>query len=184
MTKVKKKDISIEVPVPEGIDVRIEGRIVKVVGPKGEIERELWHPKLRIEREGDKVVISGNSLRKKEKALAGTFAAHIRNMIIGVKEGFVYKLRAVQAHFPMQISVTKEGVVISNFLGERKPRIARIEEGVEVEVKGKEIFVRGINKEAVGQTAANIERATRIKGYDPRVFQDGIYIVEKSIGYG
>jgi len=92
----------------------------------------------------------------------------------------------VHAHFPMQVAITKEGdtVSVSNFLGERKPRIAKIVEGAKVELKGGEIVVSGINKEAVGQTAADIEQTTRIKGYDPRVFQDGIYLVEKGIGMG
>jgi len=82
--------------------------------------------------------------------------------------------------------VTKEGdaVSVSNFLGERKPRMAKIVEGVNVEIRGKEITVSGINREAVGQTAANIEQTTRIKGYDPRVFQDGIYLVDKGVGRG
>jgi large subunit ribosomal protein L6 len=86
----------------------------------------------------------------------------------------------------MQVALTKEGdaVSISNFLGERKPRIAKIVEEVKVELKGKEIVVSGINKEAVGQTAADIEQTTRIRNYDPRVFQDGIYLVDKGVGMG
>jgi large subunit ribosomal protein L6 len=50
-----------------------------------------------------------------------------------------------------------------------------------VAIKGDELIVTGINKEHVGQTAANIEQATRIKGRDPRVFQDGIYLTEKDV---
>lgn len=186
MTKREKKDININILIGEGVDVKIEGGKIKIAGPKGEIERELWHPKLQIEKKDAKIVISGNSLRKRERALAGTFTAHIKNMITGVKDGFVYKLKAAQAHFPMQISVTKEGesVSVSNFLGERKARVAKIEEGVKVEIKGKEIIVMGVDKEAVGQTASNIERTTKIKGYDPRIFQDGIYLVEKGVGAG
>ncbi len=106
-------------------------------------------------------------------------------MIIGTNEGFFYKLKVLHAHFPMQVALTKEGnaLSISNFLGERKPRVARVMEGVNVEIKGKgaEIVITGIDKEAVGQTTANIEQTTKIKGYDPRVFQDGIYLVEKGV---
>jgi large subunit ribosomal protein L6 len=71
-------------------------------------------------------------------------------------------------------------VSIGNFLGERKPRVARILGESQVKLHGDEMVVTGINKEDVGQTAANIEQATRIKGRDPRVFQDGIYITEKA----
>ena len=183
--------ISFSIPVPEGVYVTINGKTVKVEGPKGATERELWYPGLHLQLEqkdeGNGVVIKSDSSRKKIRAIAGTYASHIKNMFTGVEEGFFYKLAIVHAHFPMQVAITKEGdaVSIANFLGERKPRIAKIVEGVKVEIiKGKEIIVSGINKEAVGQTAADIEQTTRIKGYDPRVFQDGIYLVEKGVGMG
>jgi large subunit ribosomal protein L6 len=184
--------ISFTVPIPEGVTVTLTGKaVIKVEGPKGAIERELWYPGVRFQieqkaDEGNGVVISCGTSRKKMQAIVGTYASHIRNMITGVTEGFFYKLAVVHAHFPMQIALTKEGdaLSVSNFLGERKPRMAKIVEGVKVELKGREIVVSGVNKEAVGQTAADIEQTTRIKGFDPRVFQDGIYLVEKGIGMG
>jgi len=188
----KEAGINISIPIPEDVNVTIKGRMVKVEGPKGAIERELWHPGLHIQIEkrdtGNEIVIKADSIRKEERAMAGTYASHLKNMIVGVEDGFFYKLKVVHAHFPMQVAITKEGkgVSVSNFLGERKPRIAKVEAGVKVEIKGKgaEIVVSGINKEAVGQTAANIEQTTWIKGYDPRVFQDGIYLVERGVGTG
>ncbi len=114
-------------------------------------------------------------------AIARTFKAHIANMLKGVTEGFTYKLKVVYSHFPMTIKVQGDEVVIENFLGEKNPRRARILPGVNVKVMGgQEIIVEGIDKEAVGQTAANIEQATRITKWDRRVFQDGVYIVEKA----
>jgi len=191
-TEKEKTDegISFSIPIPEGVKVTLTGKTVKVEGPRGTIERELWYPGLHLRTEqndeGNEVVIKSDSTRKKIRAIAGTYTSHIKNMIIGVTEGFFYKLAIVHAHFPMQVAITKEGdaVSVSNFLGERKPRIAKIVEGAKVELKGREIVVSGINKEAVGQTAADIEQTTRIKGYDPRVFQDGIYLVEKGVGMG
>ena len=192
MTNAVEKDegISFRIVIPEGTNVTLSGTTVKVEGPKGTVERELWHPGVhsQIEQsdEGNEVVITTDTQRKKIRAIAGTYVSHIRNMITGVNEGFFYKLTMVHAHFPMQVALTKEGdaVAISNFLGERKPRMAKVVRGVNVEIKGKEIVVSGINKEAVGQTAANIEQTTRIRGYDPRVFQDGIYLVDKGVGIG
>ena len=190
MTGEEEGIINFHIQIPEGVDVVIEGRKVKVIGPRGEIERELWHPGLQIgiDKSMNEVVIRTENTRKKLKAIAGTFASHINNMVIGVKEGFFYRLKVVHAHFPMQVAVTKDGkgVSISNFLGERRPRIAKLMDGVKVEIrdKGSEILLTGVDKEAVGQSAANIEQTTRIKGYDPRVFQDGIYLVEKGVGMG
>ena len=184
----KEGGINFHIRIPEGVEVEIEGREVRVRGPKGAIERELWHPgvQIAIDESMNEVFIRTESTRKKQKAIAGTFASHINNMITGVREGFFYRLKAVHAHFPIQVAVTKDGrgVSISNFLGERRPRIAKLMDGVKVEIRGSEILVSGVDKEAVGQSAANIEQATRIKGYDPRVFQDGIYLVEKGVGMG
>ncbi|MFQ6073567.1 MAG: 50S ribosomal protein L6, partial [Methanosarcinales archaeon] len=64
-------------------------------------------------------------------------------------------------------------------LGEKKPRFAKILENVEVKIDGDEVIITGINIEDVGLTAANIEQATRIKRRDPRVFQDGIYLINR-----
>jgi large subunit ribosomal protein L6 len=117
--------------------------------------------------------------RKREKALVGTYGAHIRNMLVGATKGFEYKMKIVYAHFPIKTSIKGDIFVIENFLGEKFPRKTRILGATKVQVKGDQVVLTGPNVEDVGQTAANIERATKIKGFDPRVFQDGIYITEK-----
>jgi large subunit ribosomal protein L6 len=89
-------------------------------------------------------------------------------------------MKIVFAHFPMTVKVTGDKVNIDNFLGERHPRVAKIVGSAKVNVKGDEVTVTGINKEDVGQTMANLEQATKIKGRDPRVFQDGIYLINKT----
>ena len=103
----------------------------------------------------------------------------IRNMIEGVKEGFRYKLKIVYSHFPISVKVQGDKVIIENFLGEKAPRIAKIVGNTKVRVEKQDIIVEGPDIEEVGQTAANIEQATKIKGFDRRVFVDGIYIYEK-----
>lgn len=168
-----------EIEIPEGVEVTVENNVVKVKGPKGELERALKYPGVKIFTEDGKVVIYKDFPRRKDIAIARTFKAHINNMIKGVTEGFTYRLKVVYSHFPITVKVQGDKVVIENFLGEKAPRLAQILPGVKVKVKGQEIVVEGIDKEKVGQTAANIEQATRITKWDRRVFQDGIYIVEK-----
>jgi len=73
-------------------------------------------------------------------------------------------------------------VAIENFTGERSPRMARIMGEAKVVVKGDDVIVQGINIEDVSQTAANIEKATKVKVKDPRVFLDGIYVYERHEG--
>ena len=109
----------------------------------------------------------------------GTFTAHIRNMIFGVTQGFEYKMKTVYSHFPIKTIVEGNEFIIQNFLGERSARRAKILDSVTVDIKGDDITVSGIDKEKVGQTAVNIERAARVKRRDIRVFQDGVYIVSK-----
>lgn len=169
-----------EIEVPEKVQVTLDpDGTVKVKGPLGEVSRKLAHPRVRVERKGAHIVVSSELPRKREKALVGTYASHIRNMIEGVTKGFEYRMKIVYAHFPIKASVKGSTFVIENFLGEKSPRKTEILGATKVTVKGDIIELTGPDVEAVGQTAANIERATKIKGYDPRVFQDGIYIIQK-----
>jgi large subunit ribosomal protein L6 len=168
-----------EIEIPPEVKVEKRGDEIIVSGPKGELRRKFIHPKLNIDIKGEKVEVWCELPKKKEKALVGTWAAHINNMIKGVTEGFEYELKLVYSHFPVKISVKGNEFHIENFLGEKRPRIAKILDGVKVTINKDIVKVTSIDKEKAGQTAANIELATRIKGYDPRVFQDGIYIVKK-----
>ncbi len=168
-----------EIEIPEGIEAKLENFDLHIKGPKGELVREFKHTRVKMSIEDGKIVIYCPLPKKKEYALAGTWKAHVMNMIKGVTEGFEYHLKIVYAHFPMKVTVKGRKVVIENFMGEKAPRYAEIFGDAQVEVKGDTVIVRSINKEHAGQTAANIEKATRIKDRDPRVFQDGIYIVKK-----
>ena len=168
-----------EVPIPPEVKVDMVGREVTVTGPKGDLKREFIHPRLKIDIKAETVDVYCELPRKEEKALVGTWAAHIANMIKGVTEGFEYHLKLVYSHFPVKISVKGDTFVIENFLGEKKPRTAKILDGVKVKIEKDIVIVTSTDKEKAGQTAANIEKATRIKGYDTRVFQDGIYIIKK-----
>ncbi|HIE14358.1 TPA: 50S ribosomal protein L6, partial [Candidatus Bathyarchaeota archaeon] len=132
--------------------------------------------------EDGKVKVEALWPRKKEAALVGTIASHIKNMIIGVTEGFTYKLKIVYSHFPISVKVSGDKVLIENFIGEKNPRVAKIVGDVKVRIEGEDIIIQGINVEDVGQTAANIELATKVKKKDPRVFLDGIYVYEKKRG--
>ena len=167
-----------EIKIPEGVKVEVEGKKVKVTGPKGEISREFkFIGNVKMNVEDGNFVVESESERRKNKALVGTITAHVRNMITGVTKGFTYRLKMVFSHFPCTVKVEGDKVLIQNFLGERTPRVAKIVGKTEVKVEGQEIVVTGINIEEVGQTAANIEQATRITGVDRRRFLDGIYIV-------
>jgi large subunit ribosomal protein L6 len=98
-------------------------------------------------------------------------------MLAGVTDGFVYKLKINYSHFPIKVSARGNSVFIDNFLGERYPRKARIVGATKVGITKEFVEVSGIDKEAVGQTAANIRSVTKIRNRDCRVFKDGFYLV-------
>ena len=83
-------------------------------------------------------------------------------------------------HFPITTKIEGNEFIIKNFLGERKDRKAKILPGVEVKVDGEMITLEGSDKEKTGQTAANIEQATKVRNKDRRIFQDGIFMLEKA----
>lgn len=166
-------------PISEGVKVSLKDNNLVVKGPKGTVQRRFSHPKIRVEIGKTDVTVVCDLPKKKVYAMTGTWAAHITNMLKGVVDGFEYRMKIVYSHFPIKTSVKPDKLVIENFLGERHPREATIMPDVEVTVSGDMVTITGIDIEHVGQTAANFERATYIKNYDPRIFQDGIYIVEK-----
>ncbi len=159
------------VQIPENVEVVVSGRSVTVKGPKGELTKE-FSPKVKISVTDKEISVEA------KKMLQGTVESIIRNMIKGVTEGHVKKLKVLYAHFPITLEVKGDDVIIKNFLGERQPRKAKIAKNSKLEVKGQQVTVSGVDKEAVGQTAANLKAAMKIRGKDIRVFQDGIYEVE------
>ena len=167
------------IPVPQGVTVTVNGNVLKVKGKNGELSRAFASQNIKVKKEGNDVIVHADLPRKKTRALVGTWAAHIRNMVRGAQENYEYKLKICYSHFPIKTKIQGDKFVIENFLGERTPRSARIMGGSKVKVSGDEVLVTGANVEHVSQTAANIEQATIIRGFDPRVFQDGIYITSK-----
>ncbi len=175
-----RKEIMERIKVPEGIEVEITEDSVKLKKQNSEIIRQ--YRGFSVKKEGDEIVLVNEKSTKNEKKQIKTLAAHLRNAARGLNEKFVYKLQVCAVHFPMSVSVdkNKNEVLIKNFLGGVKPRVAKIISGVEVKVEKDIITVTGSNKEIVGQTAANIEKATRITRRDRRTFQDGIYLTSRN----
>jgi len=168
-----KKDLVI----PKGVEVKVDANRVTVKGPLGELSKA-FPSSISIKVSGDKVDVETSNQRRKIKALSGTFKAHIANMIQGVSSGYEARLKVLYAHFPIKVKADMGKLHIENFLGERRAKEAHACGNVEIKADKDEVTVFGINKEDVGQTAANIEAAVRIRGFDKRVFQDGIYITQ------
>jgi large subunit ribosomal protein L6 len=171
--------MSVSVPVPSEVEFKIEDALITLTGPKGSLSRAMSYPGVKVEQKDGSVVISAKTNKKAVKAILGTFGAHLSNMVKGVTKGFEYRLKTVFSHFPITVKQAGSEISINNFLGEKTPRKSRVLGDCKVSIKGASITVTGINIEDVAQTAANIELATKVKGRDRRVFQDGIYLVGK-----
>jgi len=182
MAQIKKewKTYQVEVPLEKGVTANVEGTILTIKGPKGELSRDFKFPKVYLELNDNKVIVGTKKFSQSEKKIIHTFRAHIKNLIEGVTNGFEYKLVVVYAKFPVTVELKGNTFSVKNLLGEKVPRTVTISEGVKVDIKGnKNITVTGIDKEKVGQVAASLEQSTRVLNMDRRIVQDGIFITHK-----
>ena len=171
------------VEIPDKIEADVDNFKIRIKGPKGILERDFSSPifknEITIKKEDNKILISTESDKRKIRAMLGTIEAHINNMFTGVTEGYTAKLKIIYAHFPFTVKISGKEILINNFLGEKLPRKTKIINDCKVEIQGDEIIITGIDRESVGQTAANMEKSTWIKARDRRVFIDGIFITKK-----
>jgi large subunit ribosomal protein L6 len=169
----------VELDIPDDVTAEMDRLDLTVEGPNGSVTRRLWFPDITVSVEGDQVVVESDASDAKTNATVGTFESHITNMFHGVTDGWEYEMEVFYSHFPMKVQADGGEVVIENFLGEKAPRRTNIHGDTDVQVDGEELTLSGPDKEAVGQTAADIEQLTRVSGKDTRVFQDGVYITKK-----
>ncbi len=122
------------IPIPAGVTVTVDSNSNHTVvkGPKGQLERPFRSRDVKVRRDGDFLVVEKDLPNRKEKAMAGTYAAHIQNMITGVTTGWTYHMKAVYNHFPIKLTVQGATFLVENFLGERAARSAQILPGVKV----------------------------------------------------
>ena len=168
--------------MPEGVTAVLQGRTLTIKGKLGQAKKNFDKINVNIAVEGNAVKIWPFSEKKRDGVVVSTATSLVRNMVKGVTKGYTYRLKVAYAHFPISVKVKGDQVLVENFVGERSPRIANTVGDCKVSVEGDDVIVKGVSLEDVGQTAANLELATKIKRKDQRVFLDGIYIYEKQEG--
>ncbi|MBD3310613.1 50S ribosomal protein L6 [Candidatus Woesearchaeota archaeon] len=174
-----RADLKEEIEIPEKTKVKLDKGIFTVEGSKGEVSKRLLNPKIKAEIKDNSIILSCEKASKREKTLMGAFKSHLNNLIKGANQGHEYVLKICSGHFPMKVTASKEELVINNFIGEKHPRKLKLKPEVEVKLDNDQITVSSTSKELAGQTAADIEQITRRNDYDRRIFQDGIYIINK-----
>jgi large subunit ribosomal protein L6 len=140
------------VKVPSGVEVTLDGRLLKVKGSKGELKLEV-HEWVEVSQDDDVLRFQANRDRQDAVALAGTMRSLINNMVTGVSEGFERKLQLVGVGYRAQA----QGKSLNLTLGFSHPVDFPVPEGVTVETPSQtEVVVKGIDKQLVGQVAAKI----------------------------
>ncbi len=174
-----KNKYETRVEIPSGITCKVLGNVVQCSKGGTQTDRVMEIPGLIVEVSGNEIILSSNNTNKKDIAKINSQVAHLRNNFLGLNERFVYELEVCNVHFPMTVKVDGTKFVITNFLGEKVARVANILPGVEVKIEGAKIKIVSADIERAGQTAANIEKASKVTNKDRRIFQDGIFITKK-----
>jgi large subunit ribosomal protein L6 len=177
--KKKQKSLKIEILLPEGVSAQLDKSLLIFTGPMGSINRNFPDKRVSIECKDNRVILNAPKFNMMNKKIIKSCASHIKNMAKGIVSGHKYVLKICSGHFPMNISVSKDLLIVKNFLGEKIPRTLNIKTGATVKVEGDEIIVESPSKETAGQVSADIEQITKRTGYDTRVFQDGCFIINK-----
>ncbi|MEG6616910.1 50S ribosomal protein L6 [Peptococcaceae bacterium 1198_IL3148] len=152
MSRTGRKPIT----VPQGVEVKIDGNVVSVKGPKGQLESAM-HQDMIIKMEDNVIVVERPSDNKQHKALHGTTRSLIANMVEGVSNGYQKNLELVGVGYRAQ----KQGNKLVLNMGYSHPVEMEAPAGIEIEVPAAtKISVKGVDKQLVGEFAANI-RAVR-----------------------
>lgn len=144
MSRVAKAPVQL----PKGVEVSINGQVVQVKGPKGQLEH-CAHSAVKVLMEDGQLSFQSET----SSALAGTTRALVNNMVSGVSQGFERKLNLVGVGYRAQV----QGNLLNLTLGFSHPVSFKIPEGIQIEAPSQtEILVKGVDKQVVGQVAADI----------------------------
>lgn len=156
MSRIGKKPILI----PKGVEIELEGDLLKVKGPKGELSRKV-HPKVQVDMDGDNVIVSIAEETRECASLHGLFRILIDNMVTGVTKGFERALEIVGVGYRAEL---KGRTAIFN-LGYSHPIDFHLPEGIDAKIEKTKIILNGIDKELLGKTAAKIRSFRKPEPY-------------------
>tara|TARA_Y100001934_G_C12339229_1_gene769275 strand:- start:47 stop:580 length:534 start_codon:yes stop_codon:yes gene_type:complete len=164
------------VEIPKGVEISVNGKTLKVKGSKGELLHEIHHV-IGIDVEDGQAVVKSHEASKQGRALSGTTRAILQNMVTGVSDGFERKLEIVGVGYRAQV----QGKKLNLSLGFSHPVEFEVPEGITVETPSQtEVLVKGIDKQLVGQVAANIRAYRKPEPYKGKgVRYSGEHIVKK-----
>lgn len=166
------------VPIPAGVEVKLEGHSITVKGPKGSLSREL-HKDMIIAIEDKKVIVTRPSEEKEHRALHGLTRALIANMVEGVTNGYQKSLELVGVGY----KAAKQGTKLVLTVGYSHPVEIEPEKGLEIEVPAPtKVIVKGSDKEKVGMLAANIRAVREPEPYKGKGIKYSDEVIRRKVG--
>ncbi len=178
---MKQVYIERDVELLEDLKVTIDGTVVSMEGKRGKLTKDFEIFKVELKKSKDKINVKSYFINKKKKAKMLAVVGYLRNMMIGVTQGYVYRSKIIFSHFPITVEPDnkKRQITIKNLYGGRKHLIVPIVgDDTTVKVDKDDVIIEGIDKEAVGQTTTNMKEICRLRGKrkkDPETFMDGIW---------
>lgn len=175
MSKIGRKPIAI----PEGVEVKIEGKTFSAKGPKGTLSLEI-NPEIKVEIKENELIVSKAGVSRNVSAFWGLMRALINNIIVGVKEGFEKRLELQGVGYRMSI----QGKKINLALGFSHPVVVDIPEGIEAKIEDKTntLIISGIDRQKVGQFAANVRMLKKVEPYKGKGFRYSDEKVRRKVG--
>ncbi|MBB1040478.1 MULTISPECIES: 50S ribosomal protein L6 [unclassified Dietzia] len=156
MSRIGKAPIT----VPSGVDIKVDGQTITVKGPKGELTQELPAP-ITVSVEEGTITVNRPDDHRDNRSLHGLSRSLVNNMVVGVTEGYVQKMEI----FGVGYRVVAKGTDLEFALGYSHPVPIAAPDGITFAVEGATKFsISGIDKQQVGQIAANIKR---LRKHDP-----------------
>lgn len=163
------------IPLPSGVEVKIAGQTVSIKGAKGAMEH-VAHVLVSVALEDGVLSVSANNASQASNALSGTTRALLNNMVTGVSAGFTRKLEIVGVGYRAQV----QGQKLNLSLGYSHPVEYEIPQGITIETPTQtEILVKGVDKQQVGQVAANIRAYRKPEPYKGKGVRYGGEVIVK-----
>ncbi len=168
----------IPVEIPKGVKVEIKDNFVTVTGPKGKLEYQAPR-ELTLKLDEDSVTVERPDDSKKNRSLHGLVRVLIRNMVVGVSQGYEKKLEIVGVGY----KVAKQGKGIQINVGYSHPVVFEEKDGIEFDVPNQTtIIVKGIDRQAVGQVAANIRSVRPPEPYKGKGIKYADEVIRRKVG--
>jgi large subunit ribosomal protein L6 len=173
MSRIGKQPI----PIPKGVEVKLEEDFITVKGPMGKLKRQV-HPKVHVDIDSDKIMISVADTTRESRSFHGLFRALIANMVTGVTKGFERVLEIIGVGYRAEL----KGRTAIFHIGYSHPINFELPNGVDAKIDKTKITLSGIDKELLGMTAAKIRGFRKPEPYKGKGIRYADEMVRRKAG--